>query len=85
MGVLLNEKSDSLCDLKILVGPSIPISPPLTLNETPSSIDAKTNCAHCQDLLSQPIWYLLEGLQGLKKIQILIALGGKPKVQVSTS
>lgn len=85
MGMFLNKKSDSLCDLKILVGPSIPISPPLILNETPSSIDAKTNCAHCQDPLNQPIWYLLEGLQGLKKVQILVALGENPRSKVTTS
>lgn len=66
MGTLLSKKSDSLCDLKILVGPSIPVSPPLILNETSSSIDTKANCACCQDLLSQPVWYLLKELKEYK-------------------
>lgn len=80
MSMLLSKKNNSWCDLKILVRPPIPLSLPLILDETLSSTGAKTNCP-----LSRPAQpaHLVLAQRSLRtqRMQILIALGGKPKFQ----
>lgn len=81
MGMLLSKKSNSLCDLKILVGTSIPISPPLILNETSSSIDTKANCLLSRSAQSARLVHAERALRKDSRNINPHHLGGKPEVQ----